>query len=70
MSGSVIGAILLGFVPLFVPILMQAFGLLTGIIQAYIFSVLAMVYIASATQVSQAISEQPQSPEEYSKQKK
>ncbi|QDT43818.1 ATP synthase subunit a [Gimesia alba] len=49
MSGAVIGAILLGFVPLFVPILMQAFGLLTGIIQAYIFSVLAMVYIASAT---------------------
>ncbi|MCH9653699.1 MAG: F0F1 ATP synthase subunit A [Planctomycetes bacterium] len=52
MSGSVIGAILLGFVPLFVPILMQAFGLLTGMIQAYIFSVLAMVYIASATQVN------------------
>ncbi|WP_417382478.1 F0F1 ATP synthase subunit A [Gimesia sp.] len=68
MSGSVIGAILLGFVPLFVPILMQAFGLLTGIIQAYIFSVLAMVYIASATQVSQAINEQPQLPQEHPKQ--
>ena len=53
MSGSVIGAILLGFVPLFVPILMQAFGLLTGMIQAYIFAVLAMVYIASATQTDQ-----------------
>ncbi|QDT97166.1 F0F1 ATP synthase subunit A [Gimesia aquarii] len=52
MSGAVIAAILLGFVPLFVPVLMQAFGLLTGVIQAYIFSVLAMVYIASATQVS------------------
>jgi len=52
MSGSVIGAILLGFVPLFVPILMDAFGLLTGMIQAYIFAVLAMVYIASATQVN------------------
>jgi len=65
MSGSVIGAILLGFVPLFVPILMQAFGLLTGIIQAYIFSVLAMVYIASATQVTQDLIEQP---EEHSKQ--
>tara|TARA_R110002095_G_scaffold193502_1_gene171765 strand:+ start:381 stop:1109 length:729 start_codon:yes stop_codon:yes gene_type:complete len=50
MSGAVIGAILLSFVPLFVPVLMQAFGLLTGIIQAYIFSVLAMVYIASAAQ--------------------
>lgn len=49
MSGSVIGMILLGFVPLFVPIVMQLFGLLTGMIQAYIFAVLAMVYIASAS---------------------
>ncbi len=58
MSGSVIGAILLGFVPLFVPILMQAFGLLTGMIQAYIFAVLAMVYIASATQNDQGPAQQ------------
>jgi len=50
MSGAVIGMILLGFVPLFVPVLMQLFGLLTGMIQAYIFAMLAMVYIASATQ--------------------
>lgn len=55
MSGTVIATILLGFVPLFVPVLMQAFGLLTGMIQAYIFSVLAMVYIASATQVSDTV---------------
>lgn len=50
MSGTVIAAILLGFVPLFVPIVMQLFGLLTGMIQAYIFAILAMVYIASANQ--------------------
>ena len=49
MSGAVIAAVLLAFVPLFVPIVMQLLGLLTGIIQAYIFAVLAMVYIASAT---------------------
>lgn len=49
MSGTVIAAILLGFVPLFIPIVMQLFGLLTGMIQAYIFAILAMVYIASAT---------------------
>ncbi len=54
MSGTVIGAILLGFVPLFVPIVMQLFGLLTGMIQAYIFAILAMVYIASATQAQSA----------------
>mgnify|MGYP003674516130 CR=1 FL=1 len=55
MSGTVIAAILIGFVPLVVPILMQVLGLLTGMIQAYIFAVLAMVYIASATKVTGTI---------------
>jgi len=32
---------------------MQAFGMLTGFIQAYIFAVLAMVYIASATTIQE-----------------
>ena len=49
MSGTVIAAILLSIVPFFFPIVMQVLGLLTGLIQAYIFAVLAMVYIASAT---------------------
>lgn len=52
MSGAVIAAILISFVPLFIPIVMQVMGLLTGMIQAYIFAVLAMVYIASATKVA------------------
>jgi F-type H+-transporting ATPase subunit a len=50
MSGAKIGAILLAVTPLFFPIVMHALGLLTGLIQAYIFAILAMVYIASATQ--------------------
>ncbi len=49
MSGTKIVAILIAIVPLVFPILMHALGLLTGVIQAYIFAVLAMVYIASAT---------------------
>lgn len=49
MSGTVIVAILLGFAPLFFPVLMRLIGMLTGVIQAYIFAILAMVYIASAT---------------------
>jgi F-type H+-transporting ATPase subunit a len=49
MSGTVIVAILLSIVPFFFPVVMQLLGLLTGLIQAYIFAVLAMVYIASAT---------------------
>lgn len=50
MSGTIIIAILLTIVPFFFPIVMQALGLLTGLIQAYIFAVLTTVYIASATQ--------------------
>lgn len=48
MSGSAIAAILLTVAPLLFPVLMQLLGLLTGLIQAYIFAVLALVYIASA----------------------
>jgi F-type H+-transporting ATPase subunit a len=48
MSGAKIAAILLAVAPLFLPILMNALGLLIGLIQAYIFAILAMVYIASA----------------------
>lgn len=47
MSGVVIGSVLLLVMPLFVPVIMSALGLLTGTIQAYIFAVLAMIYIAS-----------------------
>lgn len=49
MSGAIIGAILLSLIPLFFPVVMQLLGLITGAIQAYIFAVLAMVYIASAS---------------------
>lgn len=51
MSGTIIVGILLSIAPLFFPLVMQALGLLIGLIQAYIFAVLAMVYIASATSV-------------------
>ncbi len=51
MSGTMIVGILLAIVPLFFPVIMEAFGLLTGLIQAYIFAILSMVYIASATRI-------------------
>ena len=53
MSGAMIVAVLLAITPLFVPVLMQALGLLIGLIQAYIFAILAMVYIAAAVQREQ-----------------
>jgi F-type H+-transporting ATPase subunit a len=49
MSGRILAIIILGLVPLFLPTIMQLFDLVIGQIQAYIFAVLAAVYIASAT---------------------
>lgn len=49
MSGVMIVGILLTITPFLFPILMTALGLLTGMVQAYIFSILATVYIAAAT---------------------
>ncbi len=48
LSTTIIAAILLGVIPLVFPIIIQLLGLLTGVIQAYIFSILAIVYIAAA----------------------
>ncbi len=48
MSESLIAAVLLSIVPLFVPLVFQAFGLLIGAIQAYIFFTLATVYVSAA----------------------
>jgi F-type H+-transporting ATPase subunit a len=50
MSGVMIVGILLTITPFLFPILMTSLGLLTGMVQAYIFSILAAVYIAAATQ--------------------
>lgn len=49
MSGAMIVGILLTITPFVFPIVMTALGLLTGMVQAYIFSILAAVYIAAAT---------------------
>lgn len=48
MSTGMIVGILLAIVPFFFPVAMQVLGLLTGIIQAYIFAILATVYIGAA----------------------
>jgi len=53
MSGAMIVAILLTITPFIFPIFMTLLGLLTGMVQAYIFSILAAVYIAAATRSHQ-----------------
>jgi len=54
MSGAMIIGILLTITPFIFPIVMTALGLLTGMVQAYIFFILATVYIAAATRVRKA----------------
>lgn len=49
MSGVIIIGILLTITPFLFPIVMTALGLLTGMVQAYIFCILAAVYIVAAT---------------------
>ncbi|OWY17802.1 ATP synthase F0 subunit A [Thioclava sp. JM3] len=53
MSGVFIIGIVLSLAGLFVPIPFMALDLLTGLVQAYIFTVLAMVFIAAAVAESQ-----------------
>ncbi|ERT09594.1 ATP synthase F0, A subunit [Lyngbya aestuarii BL J] len=50
MSTSLLVAILLSIVPLFFPAVMRIFGVLVGVIQAYVFAILTLVYIASGMQ--------------------
>jgi len=54
MSGAMIIAILLSITPFVFPVVMTVLGLLTGMVQAYIFTILAAVYIAAATRSSKA----------------
>lgn len=53
MSSGLVATILISLAPFFFPMIMDALGLLTGVIQAYIFAILASVYIAAATQNSE-----------------
>jgi F-type H+-transporting ATPase subunit a len=62
MSGAMIVGILLTITPFIFPIFMTVLGLLTGMVQAYIFSILAAVYIAAATRVRRSPSLNPGKP--------
>src|SRR5487761_2628730 len=57
MSGSMILAILLIVTPFIFPMVMSVLGLLTGMVQAYIFSVLATVFIAAATGTRETVND-------------
>ena len=48
MSGTIIAGILLALTPLIVPVAVQLLGLVAGVIQAYVFTLLAAVFIGAA----------------------
>ncbi len=62
MSGAMIVGILLTITPFLFPVVMTLLGLLTGMVQAYIFSILAAVYLAAATRPARPSPEDRSSP--------
>lgn len=53
LSTDLIVAIIFSLIPFFLPIPLAALSMLTGVLQAYIFTVLASLYIASAVEVQE-----------------
>ncbi len=53
MSGTMILSILLAISPFIFPVVMSLLGLLTGMVQAYIFSIITTVYITAAMKSSE-----------------
>lgn len=60
LSAEIIIVILIAMVPLFVPLPLTGFGIFTGLLQAYIFTALAAVYIATGMEEPEDILEEPQ----------
>jgi F-type H+-transporting ATPase subunit a len=53
LSTDMIVAIVFSLIPFLVPLPLAALGMLTGVLQAYIFTVLASLYIASAIEIAE-----------------
>lgn len=60
LSGELIVAIIFALVPLFVPLPLVGLSIFTGLLQAYIFTALATVYIASGLQASGSMIQETQ----------
>lgn len=59
MSGRLLVAMIVSLVPLLFPAALQAFGLLIGVIQAYVFAMLALVYVASGARTRRRGTHEP-----------
>jgi len=59
-SGELIVAIIFALIPLFVPLPLVGLSLFTGLLQAYIFTILASVYIAAGVEATETEHEKSQ----------
>lgn len=67
LSTDLIVAIVFALIPFIVPLPLAALGMLTGVLQAYIFLVLASLYIASAVEIQEMEQERKRLKNEGSK---
>jgi F-type H+-transporting ATPase subunit a len=65
-STDLIVAVIFALVPLFVPLPLVGFSMFTGLLQAYIFTALAAVYIGAGLEASEPVSSKSSSKEENS----
>ncbi len=64
LSTDLVVAIIFSLIPFIVPLPLMVLGMLTGVLQAYIFTVLASLYIASAIEISDVEKERRQMKQE------
>jgi len=64
LSTDLVVAIIFSLIPFIVPLPLAALGMLTGVLQAYIFTVLASLYIASAIEIADVEKERRQMKQE------
>ncbi|QRN83634.1 F0F1 ATP synthase subunit A [Chloroflexota bacterium] len=64
LSTDLVVAIIFSLIPFIVPLPLAALGMLTGVLQAYIFTVLASLYIASAIEIADVEEERRQMKQE------
>ncbi len=67
LSTDLVVAIIFSLIPFIVPLPLAALGMLTGVLQAYIFTVLASLYIASAIEIANVEEERRQMKQELKK---
>lgn len=67
LSTDLVVAIIFSLIPFIVPLPLAALGMLTGVLQAYIFAVLASLYIASAIEIADIEEERRQMKQELKK---